>query len=36
MLQERFEFRTIDPNNMEEIDHTIYMEDLCMPPGAGK
>ena len=35
MLQERFEFRTIDPNNVEEVDHTIYMEDVCMPPGEG-
>ena len=35
MLQERFEFRTINPNNMDEVDHTIYMEDVCMPPGEG-
>ena len=35
MLQERFEFRDIDPNNMEKVYHTIYMEDVCMPPGEG-
>ena len=35
MLQERFEFRSIDPGNAQEVDHTIYMEDVCMPPGEG-
>lgn len=35
MLSERFTFRTIDPENTQEVDYTIYMEELCMDPGEG-
>lgn len=32
-LQERFIFRTIDPDNAEECEYAAYIEQVCLPPG---
>ena len=31
-LNERFEFKTIDPNDRETAEYAVYMESVCLPP----